>query len=79
MRLIVVVTLAATLAGVFAYVAPASNSPRASLDDRAGVANNATYKSWAEDLSGDAVDSPWIETDLGNAKDDGGYTYYERR
>ena len=68
MRLIVFVAVAATLAGVFAYVAPASNAVRAPLDDRPGIANNATIRSWSEDLSEGAVDSGRIETDLdGNA------------
>jgi hypothetical protein len=68
MRLAVFVAVAATLAGVFAYVAPASNADRALLDDRPGIANNATIGPWGEDLSEGAVDSGGIETDLdGNA------------
>jgi hypothetical protein len=68
MRLAVFVAVAATLAGVFAYVTPASNADRAALDDRPAVANNATIKPWGEDLSEGAVDSGGIETDLdGNA------------
>jgi hypothetical protein len=68
--LTVFVAVAATLAGVFAYVAPASNADRAPLDDRQGIANNATYtyRSWGEDLSEGAVYSGGIENDLdGNA------------
>jgi hypothetical protein len=70
MRLAVFVAVAATLAGVFAYVATASNADRAPLDDRPGIANNATiqYRPWGEDLSEGAVDSGRIEADLdGNA------------
>lgn len=67
MRLIVVVTVAATLAGVFAYVAPASNAARAPLDDRPGIASNATITPWTAP-SAEAVDSAGIEKDLdGNA------------
>ena len=68
MRVIVLVTVAATLAGVFAYVAPASNADRAPLDDRPGIANNATIRPWSGYLSEGAVDSAGIELDLdGNA------------
>jgi hypothetical protein len=68
MRLAVFVAVAATLAGMFAYVAPASNANQAALDDRPGIANNATIKPWGEYLSEAAVDSRGIETDLdGNA------------
>jgi hypothetical protein len=68
MRLIVFVAVAATLAGMFAYVAPASNADLAPLDDRPGIANNATIRPWSEDLSVGAIDSGGIETDLdGNA------------
>jgi hypothetical protein len=68
MRLIAFVAVAATLAGMFAYVAPASNADRAPLDDRPGIANNATIRPWGEDLSEGAVDSGEIEADLdGNA------------
>ena len=68
-RLAVFVAGAATLAGVFSYVAaPASTVDRAPLDDRPGIENNATYRSWGEDLSEGALDSAGIETDLdGNA------------
>jgi len=59
---------AATLAGVYAYVAPASNVARAPLDDRPGIASNATISPWSEFLSPGAVDSNGIERDLdGNA------------
>jgi len=68
MILIVVVTVAATLAGVFAFVAPASNTPRAPLDDRPGVANNAIITPWSGYRSEGALDSAGIELDLdGNA------------
>jgi hypothetical protein len=71
MRLIVIVAVAATLAGVFAYVAPASNADRAPLDDRPGIANNATnatIRPWSDYLSEGAVDSRGIENNLdGNA------------
>jgi hypothetical protein len=66
--LTVFVAVAATLAGVFAYVAPASNAVRAPVDDRPGFASSATISPWSEDLSAEAVDSGGIETDLdGNA------------
>jgi hypothetical protein len=59
---------AATLAGVYAYVAPASNVTPAPLDDRPGIASNATIRPWSEFLSARAVDSNGIERDLdGNA------------
>ena len=61
---------AATLAGVYAYVAPASDAARAraALDDRLGIANGATIRPWGEDLSEGAVDAGGIETNLdGNA------------
>jgi hypothetical protein len=68
MRLIVFVAVAAALAGVFAYVAPASNADRAPLDDRPGIASNTTIRPWGEDLAEGAVDSGGIEADLdGNA------------
>ena len=68
LRLIVFAAVAATLAGMFAYVAPASNADLAPLDDRPGVANSATIRPWSEDLSVGAIDSGGIETDLdGNA------------
>lgn len=73
MRLAVFVAVAATLAGVvvagvFAYVAPASTAVRAPLDDRPGIVSNATITPWGEYLSAGAVDSGGIETDLdGNA------------
>ena len=61
---------AATLAGVYAYVAPASDAARARapLDDRPGIANYATVRPWGKDLSEGAVDAGGIETNLdGNA------------
>jgi len=59
--------LAATLAGVYTYVAPASDAARAPLDDRPGIATNATITPWGDPTAG-AVDSAGIETDLdGNA------------
>ena len=62
------VSVAATLGGVFAFVAPASNAERAVLDDRPGVANTVTVTPWGEYLSPQAVDSAGIEADLdGNA------------
>jgi len=68
MRLTLFVAGAATLAGVFAYVAPASNADRVPLDDRPGVANNATIRPWGEDLAEGAVNAGGIEADLdGNA------------
>jgi hypothetical protein len=68
MRLAVFVAVAATLTGVFAYVAPASDANRAPLDDRPGIANNATIRPWSDYLSEGAVRSGGIENDLdGNA------------
>jgi hypothetical protein len=72
MRLAVFVAVAAaTLAGVYAYVAPASDAARAPLDDRPGIANNATnatIRPWSDYLSEGAADSRGIEADLdGNA------------
>lgn len=71
MRLAVFVAVAGTLAGVSAYVAPASNVDRAPLDDRPGIANNATNATispWSDYLFEGAVDSAGIEIDLdGNA------------
>jgi hypothetical protein len=54
--------------GLFAYVAPAYNVERAPLDDRPGIAYDATISPWRENLSEGAVDSAAIEADLdGNA------------
>jgi hypothetical protein len=63
------VAVAATLGGVFVYVAPASDVDRAHLDDRPGIAKNAAIKpSWEEDLPEGTIDSGGVEADLdGNA------------
>jgi hypothetical protein len=70
-RLTVFVAIAASVGGVFAYVTPASNAERARLDDRPGIADNATNATispWSDYLSEGAVDSGRIENDLdGNA------------
>jgi hypothetical protein len=63
-----VAVTAATLAGVYAYVVPASDAARAPLDDRPGIANNAAIRPWSDYLSEGALDSGGIENDLdGNA------------
>ena len=69
-RLALFVAVAATtLAGVYAYVAPATDAARAApLDNRLGIANNATTRPWSQYLSERAVGSGGIERDLdGNA------------
>ena len=59
---------AATLAGVFSFVAaPASTVDRAPLDDRPGIANNATVTPWGEYLSEERSTRPgsrpiWMAT-----------------
>jgi hypothetical protein len=71
MRLTVFGAVAVTLtglvvAGVFAYVTPASTAVRAPLVDQPGIASSAAIEPW--NLSAGAVDSIGIETDLdGNA------------
>jgi hypothetical protein len=63
-----VAVAAATLFGVYAYMAPASDAARALVDDRPGIAYNATIRPWSDYLSAGAVDSGRIEDDLdGNA------------
>jgi hypothetical protein len=68
-RLAVLVALAAaTLAGVYAYVVPASNAARAPLNDGPSITKNATIRPWSDYLSEGAIDSGGIENDLdGNA------------
>ena len=67
-RMALIVFVAIAVGGAFAYVAPAATTvDRAVLDERPGIASNATSTPWAAP-SAEAVDSAGIEKDLdGNA------------
>lgn len=69
-RLFTFAVFAAILGGgLFAYMTPASTKvDPAPIEDRTGIADNATIGPWGEYLSERAVDSRGIEKDLdGNA------------
>src|SRR5687767_12190413 len=74
MSLTLLAAVAATLAGVSAYVVLASDTDQSALDDQPAIASDATpdidanLRPWGEELAEGAIDSGGIERDLdGNA------------